>query len=100
MIAFVGLISAPMQLVELADEQVSLHIGDGQVPVPEPLGQMLLDLVERCTNTSTVNATVTLQTDAEGFLQQIRELATDCVNQGGVPELVAMKTTMNEPFSS
>ena len=43
-----------------------------------------------------VEATVTLQTDAEGFLQQTREFAIDCVNQGGVPELVAMKTTMEE----
>ncbi|MEV3938730.1 ATP-binding protein [Glycomyces sp. NPDC049804] len=47
-----------------------------------------------------VDATVTLQTDAEGFLQQTREFATDCINQGGVPELVAMKTTMEERAGS
>jgi hypothetical protein len=44
-----------------------------------------------------IETTVSLQTDMEGFLQQTRELATDCVNQAETTGLRVLRRNMDEP---
>jgi hypothetical protein len=39
-----------------------------------------------------VEALITLETGPDDVLQQVRDLATDCVNQGGADELVVLRT--------
>jgi hypothetical protein len=63
-----------------------------------PLGEDsdLLDLanVPRIRYFEPVEALIALDSGPDGVLQQVRDLATDCVNQGAVEDLVLLRSSM------